>query len=79
MIFGVSIFLTVKEAAVRCECECGAYMAHAEHSAECVCPNCGAVCAACLGLTARPLSVEELQKRNALGDDPAGDETEIRG
>lgn len=35
---------------MRCGCiECGAFMIHAEDRAECVCPECGHTCSACLG------------------------------
>ena len=35
---------------MRCGCsQCGAFMVHAENGKECVCPDCGNRCSACLG------------------------------
>lgn len=35
---------------MRCGCpQCGAFMAHAEDREDCVCPDCGHRCSACLG------------------------------
>ncbi len=48
---------------MRCTCQvCGTYMVQDEKGilSRCICPNCFAVCNACLGTEQRPLSPQDL-------------------
>ena len=50
---------------MRCTCQvCGTYMVQDEKGlfSRCICPNCFAVCNACLGTEQRPLSPEDLSR-----------------
>ena len=52
---------------MRCACpNCGAFMPQSDTALQCTCPDCGHACAACLGQTTQPLSIDAIRARAAL-------------
>jgi|LSQX01.3.fsa_nt_gb hypothetical protein len=48
---------------MRCACPtCGDFMPQMQGDNKCVCPHCGYTCAACLGASTTPLSLEQIKQ-----------------